>query len=307
LAARIHALCAFKEHAQNGPGFKRATSRTVVFLPCLAARIHALCAFKLKRLIINADDFGFTRDVNAGIVHAHREGVLTSTTLMATGDAFDDAIALARETPTLDIGCHLVLVQGNSLLTGRAFPEGPPALLLALARNQVDVYAELRMQVEKVFAAGIRPTHLDSHKHTHVVPKVFRAVLRLAAEFHIPYVRLPFDTMLPIPGLARRFLRSFYARNAGQHHVKMTDHFMGFRLTGTLDEQALARAIGSLPEGTTEFMCHPGFLGPELSAARTRLKQSRVRELEALTSPRIRKLLNESGVHLGPFCAAVPP
>jgi chitin disaccharide deacetylase len=251
----------------------------------------------LKRLIINADDFGFTRDVNAGIIQAHREGVLTSATLMATGDAFDDAVELARETPTLDIGCHLVLVQGNSLLTGRRFPEGPRALLPALARNQLDVYAELRVQVEKIVAAGIRPTHLDSHKHTHIVPKIFRAVVRLAHEFHIPYVRLP------VPNL----VRSFYLRMAQQHDVKMTDHFLGFRLTGRLNEQSFALALRGLREGTTEFMCHPGLLGPELAAAGTRLKESRVRELEALIAPGIRQLINEAGVHLGPFCAATAP
>ncbi|MBV9294369.1 MAG: ChbG/HpnK family deacetylase, partial [Acidobacteriaceae bacterium] len=101
----------------------------------------------MKRLIINADDFGFTRDVNAGIVHAHREGVLTSATLMANGNAFEDAVQLARETPTLDIGCHLVLIEGKSLVTGKSFPEMPGEVLLALARGKLDIDAELRAQI----------------------------------------------------------------------------------------------------------------------------------------------------------------
>ncbi|MDQ2841395.1 MAG: ChbG/HpnK family deacetylase, partial [Acidobacteriota bacterium] len=113
----------------------------------------------MKRLIINADDFGFTSDVNAGIVQAHREGVLTSTTLMANGNAFDAAVRLASETPSLDVGCHLVLVQGTSLLTGRALPKGPRQLLFALGRGGLDAYAELRLQIEKILAAGITPTH----------------------------------------------------------------------------------------------------------------------------------------------------
>jgi predicted glycoside hydrolase/deacetylase ChbG (UPF0249 family) len=253
----------------------------------------------LKRLIINADDFGFTRDVNAGIVHAHRNGILTSTTLMANGDAFDDAVRLARETPALDVGGHMVLIQGRSLLTGKPFPEKLRDTILALATGRLDPYAELRAQIEKILAAGIRPTHLDSHKHTHIAPKVFRVVVRLAQEFGIPFVRLPLDTTLP----AVAVLRPFYARLARGYDVRMTDHFMGFRLTGRLNERTLASAIELLPDGTTEFMCHPGFLGDELRGSATRLKQSRVEELEALTSPAVRRLIERLGIQLAPFTA----
>jgi hopanoid biosynthesis associated protein HpnK len=260
----------------------------------------------LKQLIINADDFGFTTDVNAGIVQAHRQGVLTSTTLMATGDAFGDAVRLARATPTLDIGCHLVLVQGTSVLTGRELPTGPRALISALARNRIDVYPELRAQIEKITACGLKLSHLDTHKHTHIVPTVFRAVVRLAAEFRIPYVRLPLDSTLPCQTWIAPF-RRLYLRIANRRAIKTTDHFMGFRLTGSLNEASFAAAIRALPEGTTEFMCHPGYLGPDLAAADTRLKESRVRELEALTSPRIKQLINESKVRLRPFCAATLP
>ncbi len=244
----------------------------------------------MKQVIINADDFGFTHDVNAGILHCHLQGVLTSTTLMANGDAFADAVQIAKRTPSLDVGCHLVLVQGNSVLTGRPLPETPRDLLVALARRQLNVYAELRAQIEKILDAGIRPTHLDSHKHTHIVPTIFRAVVRLAHEFEIPYVRLP---------LAGRY----YRRMARGLNVHMTDHFLGFRLTGRLDEQSFARALANLPEGSTEFMCHPGFLGDELRHAKTRLKEARVKELEALTSPKTREIISERGILLSPFGA----
>lgn len=255
----------------------------------------------MKRLVINADDFGFTKDVNAGIVHAHREGVLTSTTLMANGAAFDDAVQLAHDTPTLDIGCHLVLVQGRSLITGREFPESPRQLLPLLLNRRLNVYSELRAQIEKIAAAGIRPTHLDSHKHTHVVPQIFRQVVRLAHEFDIPYVRLPLDETLPLARFPCFLASRYYRRVARQTNVRMTDHFLGFRLTGSLSEQTLAAALSSLPEGTTEFMCHPGYLGPELNQARTRLKESRVQELDALTSPRIRELIESRGIRLVGF------
>lgn len=254
----------------------------------------------MRRLIINADDFGFTRDVNAGIVHAHREGILTATTLMANGDAFDDAVRLARENPSLDIGCHLVLVQGHSLLTGQPFPETPRAVITALLRRQLNVYAELRVQIEKIIAAGIRPTHLDSHKHTHIVPNIFKTVVRLAQEFQIPFVRLPLDTTAPYASVPCAIAEPIYRRMAGPV-VRMTDHFLGYRLTGSLTEQSLAEALSQLKEGSTEFMCHPGFLEAELRRAPTRLKESRVRELEALTSPQIRNLLKISGVQLTSF------
>ena len=97
------------------------------------------------RLIVNADDFGFTRDVNEGIVEAHRDGILTATTLMANGDAFEDAVALARATPSLDVGCHAVLVQGRSVLdASRALPATLKDLVRSLLRRELPVYEELR-------------------------------------------------------------------------------------------------------------------------------------------------------------------
>jgi predicted glycoside hydrolase/deacetylase ChbG (UPF0249 family) len=255
----------------------------------------------LKRLIINADDFGFTPDVNAGIVHAHRQGVLTATTLMANGDAFDDAVRLAGETPTLDIGCHLVLIQGDSLVTGRPLPETARQLLVALSKRQIDVYKELCAQVKRILSTGLRLTHLDSHKHAHVLPSVFRVVARIAHEFGIPYVRLPLDAMFPFARAPLRLARRRYCQWTRGYNFTMTDHFMGFRLTGSLTEKTFAASICSLPDGVTEFMCHPGFLGPTLLNARTRLKESRLRELEALTSPRIRQLIATQNVQLENF------
>ncbi len=168
---------------------------------------------------------------------------------------------------------------------------------------QIEPYTELRAQVERIFAAGIRPTHLDSHKHTHIAPPIFRVAAKLAAEFDIPYMRLPIDSTLPCADAFRRY----YQRLAAPFNVAMTDHFVGFRLTGSLTESTLVAALKRLREGTTEFMCHPGYLGPELGSAPTRLKESRLRELEALTSPRVREYINESGVRLHPFGAAVRP
>lgn len=248
----------------------------------------------IRQLIVNADDFGFTRDVNAGIVHCHTHGILCATTLMANGDAFEDAVRLARETPTLDIGCHLVLIQGASLVTGNALPATWKALLRALATAKLDIDAELRAQIQKIVTAGIQPTHLDTHKHSHVHPAVFKALLRLAGEFGIPFVRLPFDTgWLPV-----RPLNLLYRRRLSQSGLRATDHFTGFLLTDTLSVETLSEALGRLPSGSIEFMCHPGYLGDELRRAPSRLKEERVRQLEALTSPAVRARLADLQIQL---------
>ena len=231
-------------------------------------------ALSPARLIVNADDFGFTRDVNAGIVASHREGILTSTTVMATGAAFEDAVRLAKENSSLDIGCHLVLVQGEGM------PQSIPELLWALATRRIDAYAEFSRQVRKILNAGLQPTHLDTHKHTHLAPPVYAAVLRISREFGIPWVR-------------RRIVG--WTSSSG---IRTTDHFLGFRATGRLDTPTLAALIRILPNGLTELMCHPGFLTQELQTAATRLKESRVIEYQALISPAVRQALKDRGARL---------
>jgi predicted glycoside hydrolase/deacetylase ChbG (UPF0249 family) len=257
------------------------------------------------RLIVNADDFGFTRDVNAGIVEAHRGGILTATTLMANGDAFEDAVARARETPSLDVGCHLVLVQGRSVFhPARQLPGDLKGLIRTLMRRELPVYEEARAQVQKIIAAGIRPSHIDTHKHTHLLPPVLDVVARIAREFDIPWVRRPFDfgtgrgaglakraVALGMRVLAPRFARVLKG-------LRTTDHFTGFGITGTLNGESLVETLESLPPGLTEFMCHPGRLGAELRGAATRLKESREIELTALLSPETRRIIEQRGIEL---------
>ena len=255
----------------------------------------------MKQLVVNADDFGFTRDVNQGILEAHRYGILTATTLMATGAAFDDAVRLAKEAPTLDIGCHLVL------LGDPPFPRTVRQLAQGLALGRVPVYEQLSAQVRRIVDAGLQPTHLDTHKHTHLLPPVLDAVARISEEFRIAWVRRPFDFPLSAgrAKLAKRVVnfamgqvRGRFSRVLTSHGCRSTDHFAGFQITGNYNAPELARLIHNLPEGSTEFMCHPGRCGEELRAARTRLKESREQELRALTSPLVRVALEEAGVQL---------
>lgn len=263
-----------------------------------------------RRLIVNADDFGFTRDVNAGIVEAFERGILRATTLMANGAAFDDAVRLAHATPGLDIGCHLVLVQGESVAhPGKRLPSSVAELVRAVAFGRIAIYEELAAQVGRILDAGLRPTHLDTHKHTHLLPPVLDAVARLSEENGILWVRRPFD--LPVGGIPcnapRRkralawslgLLRPRFRSVLARHGCRFTDHFAGFRITGRFGARELAALVRRLPPGITEFMCHPGYCGAELRAAHTRLKESRQAELEVLVSPEVRAAIDEAGVEI---------
>ena len=257
------------------------------------------------QLIVNADDFGFTRDVNEGIVEAHERGILTATTLMANGNAFGHAVELAQRAPSLDVGCHLVMVQGYSVLKPAVrLPATFRQLLSALAGREIRPVEEARAQVKKILDAGIRISHIDSHKHTHLLPPVMDAVLCVSQEFGIPWVRRPFDFELDAGvslqqqavTLGMRMLRpSFTRKLAG---LRTTDHFTGFQKTGSLDTASLQTILERLPEGTTELMCHPGRHGSELARAATRLKQSRAVELAALTSLEAREVVARRRIRL---------
>jgi predicted glycoside hydrolase/deacetylase ChbG (UPF0249 family) len=265
----------------------------------------------LRKLVVNADDFGFTHDVNAGIIEAHRNGILTATTLMANGSAFDDAVRLAKKHEDLDVGVHCVLVGGNSLLTGLPLPATIQRLVHAVMTRRIRLYDELRSQIERIIAADITPTHLDTHKHTHLLPPVLDAIARLSEEFRIRWVRRPFD--FPLNGrkqvplslrLASRCmsgLRLRFHSVLSRHGCQVTDHFAGFQLTGRFRASELLSLIERLPEGITEFMCHPGHCTDELRRMPTRLKESREDELEALVSPQVRKALAEQNVKLARY------
>ena len=230
--------------------------------------------------------------MNEGIVEAHRSGILTAATLMANGNAFDDAVARARETPSLDVGCHVVLVQGRSVLDpSRALPATVTDLVRSLMRRELPVYDEIAAQVRKLVGAGIHPSHIDTHKHTHLLPQVLDAVARISSEFRIPWIRRLVPA--PVP-----FLQQIGQARLIRRGCRTTDYFEGFEMTGRFQAADLASLIRRLPEGATEFMCHPGFCGEELRAAHTRLKASRQVELEALTSGEVRRALEESSVTL---------
>jgi hopanoid biosynthesis associated protein HpnK len=281
----------------------------------------------MKRLIVNADDFGFTRGVNAGIVRAHTIGIVTSTTIMGNGEAFDDAVGLALANPGLGVGCHLAVVGGRPvakpsevrpLLDEKgALPATLTQLVIKLTRGSVstdEIAGEFRAQIERVVRAGIKPTHLDTHKHSHTHPLVMKALVRVAGEFGIECVRNPFEGIFVparLNSLSRwAYLKQYvmsaaiqpgaiqFQRLARKHGLKTPDRFYGVGLTGMLDSAAIRSMMESLGEGTTELMCHPGIYDDDLDRAPTRLKRERERELEAVGDSSLRRFATEHGIAL---------
>lgn len=268
-------------------------------------RFRASC---VKRLIVNADDFGYTRDVNEGILQSHRHGIVRSASLMANGSALEHAVGLALRCPTLAIGCHLTLVEGPSVACPGTMLAPSLVPLLVKPPTREDVIGEFRAQVEKLLACGVRPDHLDTHKHLHIFPPVLEAVTEVAREFGIRWIRKPFDIPFGSVRAKRRWvatvlepLRIAFDERLARAGCRTTDYFAGFSATGAVTVPWLVALLAELPRGTGELVCHPGYCGPELSVANTRLKESRLAELEALCDPAVLDAVSANGIELLAF------
>jgi hopanoid biosynthesis associated protein HpnK len=283
-----------------------------------------------KRLIVTADDFGLTEGVNKGIVLAHREGIVTGASLMVNGAAFDSAVDMLRLNPDLDIGLHLNLTQGFPTSMPAAVPSlanssgflyhDPFDLLLASFRAGVrseDLEREIRAQLEKAFQAGLRITHIDGHKHVHLIPRVLRTILKVMPSYGIGALRGIIERTPRIgsflvrnksawPWILKQYLLGKSAsivwilsrrRISGPEFV-FPRYFYGITQTGFLDRNAIADILGDLRNTVSELMCHPGYLDNELKNTPTRLRMQRERELELLTGSEVRKLVEQKGIKL---------
>jgi hopanoid biosynthesis associated protein HpnK len=286
-----------------------------------------LLDWRVRRLIINADDFGLTQGVNRAIVEAHRHGEVTSATLMANGQAFDDAIERAKSESRLSIGCHVVLVDGlpirgpqqTATLSDKKFPDGRfyqslNRFTLRAVGGCIDadeIEAEVTAQIRKLQAAGVAVSHLDTHKHTHIFPQVLRPLLRAARACGVPAVRNPFgpvrfSSLAKHPSLWKRYsqvtilnrLGGRFRKSVADAGMLTTDGTVGIVATGAMDHYLFENTVDSLPEGSWELVCHPGYNDADLANIRTRLRESRVEEMRVLTSPEAREMLNRSGVQL---------
>ena len=270
-----------------------------------------------KRVIVNADDFGFSPGLTEGILRAHSEGIVTSTTLTANMPGAEGAIRRLAEAPRLGMGVHLNVSQGRPLSReGMALADrdglmrhtAAGIILACIRRPRLlrAVEAELEAQVRWVLDRGVRPTHLDSHRHTHAFPPVFARVAELARRYSIRFVRwcserLPGRDWPPADAKQRRvrvLLNCFAAANAViRPELRGTRGTWGIAHTGLIDAAWLIRAARSLPRGVTEIMTHPG-LAEDLEPRLTRLRECRRAELEALCDPAVKEAFARNGVEL---------
>ena len=289
-----------------------------------------------RRLIINADDFGLTTGINRAIIESHREGLVTSATLMANAVATEEAIALARENPKLSVGCHVTLLDGVPILPATELPSlADPATqnfrhslrkfawaaMAGSVRGDVGTSAvyseairrEAEAQMRKLQSAGLRVSHLDTHKHVHIFPAVLSPIIAAARACGVRAIRNPFAprvlpaaVFLPNPHLWGRYLataalrlfaRNFHSRVA-EAGIASTRGILGVVATGALTPELFAKLIAALPstEGTWEFVCHPGYNDAALDALPTRLRASREQELATLKSPAAQEAIERSGV-----------
>lgn len=291
-----------------------------------------------KRLIINADDLGYSQGVNHAIARCAREGPLRSATIMAGGPAFDHAVDLMRDLPEVGVGVHLTLTELQPTLPGERIHElldgsgrlhlsaGALLPLLLTRRAARDALRrELSGQMEKVLLHDIQPTHVDTHKHLHAFPIVLNAVLEVAQRFGVRWIRNPFDdtsllstagrldgkdrqTFLgqSAKGLAIRMFKPYFRARLLRHGMVSPSHFFGVGLTGVWNERAFAHLAARLPSGLSEVMFHPGDYDAELRRNRTRLLEQRQKERDLLISNSFRDMIRSRNISVVRYGEVIP-
>ena len=283
----------------------------------------------MRRLIINADDLGLTPGVNRAILESNQNGVVTSATLMASAGAFADAVTSLRSHTNrrFSVGCHLVLVDGeplapasqvHTLTSGTSvFRQTIGELALAARTKKIseaEIETEATAQFKKLLAAGVTPSHFDAHKHAHMFPEILEPALRAARSCNIAAVRNPFEPSRPLSlsflakyrKLLKRYfqvrllrtMRSKWLRLVRESGLKTPDGSFGVITTGDVDTTLIRALLENMPEGTWELVSHPGYNDADLGKIRTRLRDSRDKELAILTSPDTRALIESLDIEL---------
>lgn len=281
----------------------------------------------MKRLIINADDFGLTPGVNKAIIELNTAGALSSATLMASGPFFADAVHLGFAQTTLGVGCHVVFTDGTPVLPPREIPSlidpsgrspgrfrptvgGFVSDLLRGRIRGAELEAEAIAQIRRIQTSGLHVTHVDTHKHTHVFRRVLRPLLRAARHCGVQAVRNPFEptwsvASTPKANLLRRVqvhaLRTAcmgFAKLTREMGLATTDGSIGLLATGILDRALLCSLLRAIPNGTWELVCHPGYQDKALEQTVTRLRATREIELQALLSVVPQTLTKDSNLSL---------
>lgn len=272
----------------------------------------------MRKLIVAADDFGLTKSVNQGIARAYKEGIVTSINMIPTGIAFDDALAIARAMGLDEVGAHLSITETKAVTDpekilsladqeGNFYP-GHDQFFLKYISGSIDpdeVYLEWKAQLGIVRSSGIGISNLSTHEHLHMLPGLMGILIKLAGEFGIPAIRYPHSDRsyrgLRLSVLIKKAALSYFQGRTGgilrSSGIKSPDHFLGFFDSGNITEDILLKIVGDLKEGTTELVCHPGYLSPEVLELYPFHKNSEA-ELFALTSPRVRKQIEDSKTEL---------
>jgi chitin disaccharide deacetylase len=283
---------------------------------------------EMKRLIINADDFGLAPGVNRAIVELQQAGALSSTTLMATGPYFSPAVYMAFAQPGLAVGCHVVLVDGSPCLRADEVPslldsQNPSFFRITvgsfvsdLLRGRIrgkEIEAEAIAQIRRIQSSGLTVSHIDSHKHLHAFPRVLAPLLRAARHCGVHCVRNPFEpgwslratrtggTVRRLQVQLMRSQRRTFSRLTREHAMCTADGSIGLLATGVLDDSVLRSLLQAMPEGTWELVCHPGYVDGALEQARTRLRAARETERSALLDVIPEALRNDEELNLIDF------
>jgi hopanoid biosynthesis associated protein HpnK len=301
-------------------------SATVTGSPALAGLSEE--ARPGKQVIITSDDFGFSREVNASVRRAHREGVLTAASLMVAGDARDEAAAIAHDSPGLDVGLHLVVCRGTSVLPARdlpkltdangGFPDNPVVAGMRFffeRRLRGLLRDEIRAQIELHLKLVGKLNHIDGHLNFHVHPAIADILIELAVEYRVPCLRLPREPVFTTLQLAQdnaarklveavifRALSRRTRRMMAAHGIRSTDWLYGLHQSGHLTEDYVMGVVGRLRPGLTEIYFHPAE-----DAGGTPPSPQAQSETNILTGGRIRAALDAAGVQLTNFAEIARP
>jgi hopanoid biosynthesis associated protein HpnK len=280
----------------------------------------------LKQLIVNADDLGLTPGVNRGILRAFQDGIVTSASLLVTGSAFEQAVALARQNQDLDVGLHLALVEERAVLERKLLPtlvdetglfprtSGEFFRRAFLGRISWDeVEGEIAAQIARFQKTGLRLSHLDSHQHIHMFPPVFQIVRRLTGEMDNVWIRNSAGPWRKSPNVRMgRWIRllglnltCLSARALhGRSLPQMPDGMCGFDVSGCLTRPALERTLRKIPDGLYELVCHPGEDDVDTQTRYSHWGYQWAEELKALTARETQAVLKEQGIALTSFTRA---
>lgn len=264
-----------------------------------------------KYLIVTADDLGLSESINEGIAKSLLEGIVTAVSIIPTGEALDDAVKRVNGLPIKGVGAHLALTETKPILSSTRFYKNHTELFLSLFSGRIDmanVYSELKAQLELLRSKGLNITHINSHEHLHLEPRILDIFIRLAKEYGIKIIRFPridrVAAKLSIKERYRSALLGYFSNkikdNLADSGLIFTDSFMGLLDSGRLNIDKIKNILRILKPGVTELVTHPGFLSPQVLEDYYWHLGSET-ELFALTDRRVKDAIAENDIRLISF------